>query len=321
MNKRLLILLTALVFTITGCSQQVPARNNSQGTTQSDSKAAALSVKDFADREVVFSTKPEKIVALSNGDVNTVYALGGTLAGRPTSKEISVKEAESAEQIGTTHSIDLEKIALLHPDIVLGNYPLNMKDIASVEGIGSKLLLTSANSVDEIKQQIKLFGQLLDKNDRASELIQDIDHKAETMKKDQPDAKPRVLIVFGAPGTYMAALPNSLSGNIAELAGAANIAADYPNLEKYPQYAQLSTERIIEANPQYVFITGHGDPKEVTAGFLKEMERNSAWNGIDAVVNHRVTVLPADLFGSNPGSRVLEAMDMLHHILNGEGQK
>jgi iron complex transport system substrate-binding protein len=170
--------------------------------------------------------------------------------------------------------------------------------------------------VEEIKQQIELFGRLLHKSSRAEELIQEIDKKLESLKASQAANKPRVLIVYGAPGTYMAALPNSLSGNIAELTGASNIAAGYPSLENYPQYAQLSTERIIEANPQVVFIMGHGNPQEVTAGFLKEMERNSAWNGIDAVVNHHVTVLPSDLFGSNPGTRVIEAMEMMQDILH-----
>lgn len=312
-----LMLLCAAIFTLsTGCASHEASTTASAGSVNpsAESTAMAVHITDFAGRSLAFSAPPVRIAALSNGDLNTVYALGGTLVGRPTSSHVAVPEAESVPQIGTTHSIDLEKLALLQPEVVLGNEPLNSKDIAAVESVGSQMMLTSANSVDDIKRQIELLGVLLDKTAKAQELIQELDARIAQLQSAQPADQPHALIVYGAPGTYMAALPNSISGNIAELVGFTNIAAGYPSLENYPQYAQLSTERIIEANPQYVFIMGHGNPEEVTAGFLTEMERNPAWNSIDAVVNNRVTVLPSDLFGSNPGARVMEALDTLQAI-------
>lgn len=91
--------------------------------------------------------------------------------------------------MGSTHGIDLEKIALLSPDVVLGNHPLNTKDIPGVEGIGSKMVLTSANSIDDIKKQIGLFGQLLQKEDKAKELTQAIDQKLQELKTIQVQLK------------------------------------------------------------------------------------------------------------------------------------
>ena len=32
-------------------------------------------------------------------------------------------------------------------------------------------------------------------------------------------------------------------------------------MKEYPQYAQLSVERIIEANPDVIYLITHGDPK------------------------------------------------------------
>jgi len=112
---------------------------------------------------------------------------------------------------------------------------------------------------------------------------------AETSAK-ATDEKVRVLLIYGAPGTYMAALPNSLSGNLLELAGGENIASDYPAIEKYPQYAQLNTERIVEANPEYIFLMTHANPDAVKDGFTKEMAQNPAWNNIDAVKNEHIEI-------------------------------
>ena len=58
------------------------------------------------------------------------------------------------------------------------------------------------------------------------------------------------LIVYGAPGTYLAALDNSLYGDILNTVGGKNIASDLPALDQYPTYASLSAEKIVEGNQQ-----------------------------------------------------------------------
>lgn len=289
-----------------------PGTPNAAGAT---GEKPLMTIRDFADRTIVFSKVPENIVALSNGDMDIVYALGGKLVGRPTSAgPLPVPEAAEVEQIGSTHQVDLEKITLVKPDVVLGNVSLNAKDVPAIEGLGAQMVLTEANSVDDIKKQIALFGDMLQKQEQAKKLIADIDAKLNEAKAQAPDPKPRVLLVYGTPGTNMAALPKSLGGNLLELAGGVNIAADFPGLQSFPQYAQLNVERIMQANPQYILIMTHGDPEAVRASFVKEMEKNAAWNDLDAVRNGRVDVLPSDLFGTNPGTRVTEAIDRLQGI-------
>ncbi|WP_046216108.1 ABC transporter substrate-binding protein [Paenibacillus wulumuqiensis] len=308
-----------LVCTLAGCSQpEAPAVGSSASAAAGVAAVGAVSLTDFAGRTLSLQHTPERIVALSNGDVNIIYALGGTVVGRPTSTgSAPLPAAEKVQTIGSTHEIDLEKIAFLQPDVVLGNAPLNEKDIPMVESIGAQMVLSSANSVEDIQRQITLFGQMLQREDKARQLNETLKKHIQQLSASAKTAAhpPRVLLVYGAPGTYMAALPNSLSGNILELAGGTNIAADLPGLQNYPQYAQLNTERIVEADPDYVFIMTHGSGEEVKAGFLKEMQENQAWSSVSAVKNNRVDVLPSDLFGTNPGTRVDEALDLMHGLL------
>ncbi|OBZ08652.1 ABC transporter substrate-binding protein [Bacillus sp. FJAT-26390] len=317
MNKGLLLCCAALLLTAVGCSGQTSRTNEF-----SDPPPARIQVKDFAGRMITFDKVPDHIVALSNGETDIVYALGGELVGRPASTSSSLPAAaEKVEQIGSAHEVDLEKITLLRADVVLGNNPMNTKDVPVLEGVGSKVILTSANSVNEIKAQITLFGQLLQKEARAQELNQTIDDKLKQFHAAANQEKPKALLVYGAPGTYMAALPNSLSGNILELAGGTNIASNYPSLQSYPQYAQLNSERIVEANPSLILIMTHGNPEEVKKGFLKEMQQNPAWSSLDAVKQNKVEVLPSDLFGSNPGTRIIESLEWLHDMLETAAQR
>ncbi|WP_025681765.1 ABC transporter substrate-binding protein [Paenibacillus massiliensis] len=309
-----------LLFALSGCATGAEdahlSASGAGSSPPSSNTAASYSITDFAGRSITFNQVPERIAALSSGDMDVIYALGGQLVGRPAVEGGPVPEAaEQVEQIGTTHELDLEKIAYVKPDVVLGNAALNAKDTATVESLGSRMVLTSANSVADIKQQIELFGNMLHKEAEATKLIETLNGKLATLSQQVPANKPRVLMVYGAPGTYMAALPNSLSGDLLSLAGGANIAADFPQLENYPQYAQLNTERIIEADPEFVLIITHGNPEAVKSGFLKEMQVNAAWNRMSAIQSGRVEVLPSDLFGTNPGTRVTEALDVLGSIL------
>ncbi|MDM5299885.1 ABC transporter substrate-binding protein [Bacillus pumilus] len=296
----------ALMLFLGGCSQSA--------TVDKESKQGALNVKDFAGRTLSFHESPQRIVALSTGEMSIIYALGGEVVGRPSAQlPDSLQKAESIQVIGTTHQYDVELITSLRPDVVLGNEQLNSKDISTIEGIGSQLLLTSANSVKDIQHQITLFGEMLGKQQKAKALNDQINQRQKQVH--HPKGKVRTLVVYGAPGTYMAALPNSLSGNLLDIAGGVNIAEDEPALEAFPQYAQINAEKVIEADPDLILLMTHSNPEDVKAGFMSEMKQNAAWHDVSAVRNGHVHILPSDLFGTNPGADVIKAIDVLEKKL------
>lgn len=295
-----------LMLLLSGCSQAAPVeKRTGQG---------ALKVKDFAGRTLSFDEPPKRIVSLSTGDMSIIYALGSEVVGRPTTDlPDNLQKATSVQTIGTTHQYDLELITSLRPDVVLGNEQLNSKDTSTIEGIGSQLLLTSANSVKDIQRQISLLGDLLGKQKEAKALNDRINQRKKQV--NQPKKKVKTLVVYGAPGTYMAALPHSLSGDLLDIAGGANIAENEPALEKFPQYAQINAEKVIEADPDLILLMTHSNPEDVKAGFMNEMKQNAAWHDVSAVKNGHVEILPSDLFGTNPGAEVMRAIDELEKKL------
>lgn len=301
-----------LTFALFGCSN---AKSIEDSTSSHSLGESSFSITDFSDRLITFNQEPKNIVALGNGEIDIIYELGGEVIGRPTTNgPPPLKDVTDIKEVGSTHGIDLEIITFLKPDVVLGNDPMNLKDIPSIENIGAQMILTRANSIEDIKQQVLLFGEMLQKEERSKEIIHIIDEKVTDIKANQQDEKKRVLLIYGAPGSNMIALPNSLSGNILELAGGINIASDYPKLDAYPQYAQLNAEEIVKSNPQIILFMGHGNPDKVKDSFIKEMKQNAGWSKLDAVKNNRFEILPPDLFGTNPGTRVVEALDYLDEL-------
>nr|WP_255428528.1 hypothetical protein [Sporosarcina sp. resist] len=55
--------------------------------------------------------------------------------------------------------------------------------------------------------------------------------------------------------------------------------------------------------------------KGLKAAFESEMEKNAAWKNLDAVKNGNVFILPSHLFGSNPGTKVVEALEVMKENL------
>ncbi|MDD1367212.1 ABC transporter substrate-binding protein, partial [Bacillus sp. MHSD17] len=276
--------------------------------TKTEKGKEKIEVTDLSGRKVTFDKVPETFATLSMGDMNIIHALGGKIVGRPDAKITLPEDIKKVQVIGNAHQPNFEQIASLKPDVLIANNGFQ-KNVPTVEDQGTKVMISSANSIQDIQKNIELYGTIMKEEDKAKELNQKINDQIKTYEK-KSDVK--ALLVYGAPGTYLAALPTSLSGDILDKTGGKNIAADFPEMKEYPQYAQLSVERIIEANPDVIYLITHGDPNSVKKAFEGEMMKNEAWKNLDAVNQSRVVILPPDLFGSNPGTKVTEAMDFMY---------
>ncbi|CAM4334986.1 ABC transporter substrate-binding protein [Listeria ivanovii] len=315
-NIVVLSVVTALLLASCGNDTTTTSKNE---TAEKEKKAqTVLELTDMSGREVSFDKNPERIIALTNADMNIIYALGGTVVGRQTTDASGVPDgAKSATEVGNTHDLNLEKIASLGADAIVASSEQNLKDVPAMEGVGPKVVLTGANSIAEIKKQTAILGELLNKEDKAKELQADIDKKVTKIKEQQKKKNVRALLVLGAPGSNYVALPSSLSGDVLEVAGGDNVAKDFRGVENFPQYASMNVEKIVAADPEVIFLMIHGgDEKETEAALKKEMKQNDAWNSTSAVKNDHIVVLPAELFGTNPGVEIDEALDYMADEIN-----
>jgi len=257
--------------------------------------------------------KPKRIVTLSSADTEMIYALGGAVVGRPTALgAVNPPAAASAVEVGSTHGILFEKLASVKPDLVIASPALKSQQ-ATIEKLGAQMLFNSQNTFEDIKASVRLYGKLLGKESKAEEITAGMDKSVGSLKK--PASKPKTLIVYGAPGSFVVALPTSYPGSFLELAGGENVASKFPKMDTMPQYAELSMERIVASNPELILLITHGDAAEVKAGFKKQFEGNAAWKSLPAVKNDRFEVLPQDLFAANPGIRAPKAIETINNLL------
>lgn len=312
MKKYTFILFSfVLLVALTACDN---GTKEASGSENKSVEGIAIKVTDASGQNLSFDKVPDSIPTLSSGDLDILLSLGANVTGRPTVSGEVAKELETIAEIGNPHQPNFEKIAEIHPSVLIAGMSFK-QHAANIEKQGTKVIFTEANSIDDIQNSIRLYGTLLQKETEAEKVNQRISKRVEGMKEEV--ASPvKALLVYGAPGTYLAALPNSLSGDLLEKAGGENIAADFPKEDSYPQYASLSVEKMIERNPQVVMLITHGDPNAVKDAFEKEMKKNAAWKNLDAVKNGNVVVLPSNLFGTNPGTKVVEALEVMKESLS-----
>ncbi|KOS68993.1 hypothetical protein AEA09_10855 [Lysinibacillus contaminans] len=319
MKKFKFLLVGALALSLAACGEESKTDDANASTEQVEIEqkeqakvetVGALTLVDDLGNKIEFEATPGSVATLNPGMMDILLELGANVTGRPTITSDMDAEVEAIQEIGNPHEPSFEQIAALNAEMLIVP-PSFQRFAATVEATGTKIIYSNMNSVDDIKTTIEKYGVLFNNTATAEKLVAQIDSKiAESATESTLDA----LIVYGAPGTYLAALENSLYGDILNKAGGKNIAADLPATDKYPTYANLSVEKIVERNPKVIMLITHANPASVKEGFEKQMKENAAWKNLDAVKNNQIIILPADLF-DNPGTQVVEAIDYMRGVL------
>ena len=140
---------------------QCKGRRKSSGNKTEKGKEK-IEVTDLSGRKVIFDKVPESFATLSMGDMNIIHALGGKIVGRPDAKITLPEDIKKVQVIGNAHQPNFEQIASLKPDVLIANNGFQ-KNVPTVEGQGTKVMISSTNSVQDILKNIELYGTIMKK--------------------------------------------------------------------------------------------------------------------------------------------------------------
>ncbi|UUZ83925.1 ABC transporter substrate-binding protein [Paenibacillus sp. P26] len=253
-----------------------------------------MTFKDMADREIVLQKKPERIVILANETLSLFYQLGGRAVGRASSPGIPVSDAEKeAVDVGQITNVSLEKIVSLKPDLVIGQYYFNpeLKDtLASAQIPFAPLKITSYEDVMRIG---RLYGQILGKETEAEKALKETDARVQAVVGRAPDHPVTFAQVTIMPMGVYITKDGSTTTDIARRLKLKNAAEGMASGE-WPDYAPYSLEKLVEADPDYLFIAVHGSEEFGRKKLKEDLESNPAWASIRAVKENRLVFLPSE---------------------------
>lgn len=281
-------------------------------------------VTDGASRQVTIPVRPQRVIALNSSNIDLYYGAGGQVIARPsrvTMSEAVMEKIEGLPVIGESGSPSIEKLVALKPDLVVGlNMSFHQLLAQPLEEAGIPLLLISPGNYENIIELLEFYGQLSGKPEKARETINGLERKrAGALEKKDGNSR-RALLLFGTPGSYSMAMPESFSGGLLELLGSENVAAGHTEVAQKAPYITMNMEFVVKSDPDIILLITHGGYSDNNK-MRKTLEKNSAWQQLKAVKAGEVYVLPYHLFGINPGTQTGEAIEYLASVLYGTGTK
>lgn len=299
-NKRWTALITALMLLtimLTGCM------GNETG--------GSLTVTDMTGREVSLPEAAERIVALSAADCEIIYALGqgDKVIGRGEYCDYPA-EVLDVESMQSGEETNIEQIIALQPDLVLMSAMAQTKEqVTQLENAGIPVVLSQANSIEEVYQSISLIGTCLGAADNAQTLVDGMKQNFTDLQAGLPESGGSIYfevspLEYGlwtaGTGTFMD-----------EIAFILNLENSFSDVEGW---TEISQEQVIDRSPDYIVtITmyfGEGEPPET------EIMGRAGWENISAVKEGSVFLMNSDVL-SRPGPRLADAAKELRDLIYG----
>lgn len=237
------------------------------------------------EREVILEKRPEKIVVLSPEMLKMIYDLGGEAVGRMSTSAIPIpEEAQDLPELGTVNQINTEQLVALSPDLVIGspNFHANLEGIMESSNIPFALL--QMRSFDDVKEVALLIGEILDKEDIASQKIKEAEEEISNLQNKLPqDDHPSVVVLNVTAKSVSVQRANTTAIEIGDLLHVENIGKDMQANPDSQTSAPYSLETIVEKQPDYVLLTIHGSVDAGKEKIKEDLEANPAWNSLKAV--------------------------------------
>ncbi|MFE7516984.1 ABC transporter substrate-binding protein [Streptomyces sp. NPDC057540] len=223
---------------------------------------------------------PKRVVVLDVGELDNVVSLGIKPVGyAPSEGDEGIpgylaKDAGTPKSVGTINNLNLEAIANLQPDLILGSQLRAADKYDELSKIAPTVF--SIRPGFTWKENYLLNAAALDRTAEARTKLTAYETKAKKLGEDIGPDKPTVSMVRYLPGKIRLYAKASFIGTILEDTGLPR-----PKNQQIDELAaEVSPERIDEADADWIFTGVYGDAK---ATKKDSAQANPLWKNLKAV--------------------------------------
>jgi len=157
-------------------------------------------------------------------------------------------------------------------------------------------------SLDDTYNDLRNLGRIFDVQDRANQLIAEMQQQVAAIQQDLPTEKPRVFLYDSGEDRAMTSGRLGMPQALIDAAGGRNILDDVE-----ASWTRVNWETVVERNPQVIVIVDYSEiSAEQKQQFLLD---NKALQSVDAIRNQRFIVIP--YVQATPGIDNVEAVQTL----------
>lgn len=302
MRKFLMLLLIPAVLLLSACSADL------------DKGEVFFSFTDSLGRTVkVYSYEKTAVIS---GSLAEIWQLAGGVLYGVTDDAYEYPNLELSEDIknyGSVKNPSVEKMIADGVDFVIlsGTIANHIKLEETLTSSGVTAAYFDVEDFEQYLSVLKTCTEITGRTDLYKKNGEDIRIKVEaeiSEAKDKPS--PEILLMRAYSTGIKVKGSDSMTGGMLKDIGCVNIADSESSLLE-----ELSLEAIVRADPDFIFITTMGDSEAGIALYESELASNPAWQGLSAVKNGNVHILPQELYHYKPNVRWGEAYEGLLEIL------
>ncbi|CAM3419431.1 ABC transporter substrate-binding protein [Stackebrandtia soli] len=292
---RLAVAASVALIALSGCG-------GGEKPADASDEAATRTIEDSTGTEVTVPTKPERVVALSEQDLDAALALGvtpvGTINGRGQTgpSEYLGDATEGIEIVGDVGKPTVDKILELEPDLVLFGAAMDEEQLAQMRELVPATVVTYGVE-DDWKTAFANTADALNLADEATQWLTDYDTKvAEVSGTFGDNAGATVSIVRWNPDGPGIMLHEAFASLVIQDLGLVR-----PENQQEPGFAHtepLSLENLKRIDADWLFV---GTLVPGSEEKLAEAKENPAFAELDSVKNDRFIEVDGTLWTSRGG--------------------
>ncbi len=313
----LFMLMLCLILPAAGCS----GAGTGGDYDSLEESTGTVAVTDDLGRTVEVPYKPERTAVLIGSFADVWQLAGGevTAAANDAWTSFDLGLSDDVVDLGATTDLSLELLFDTDPELVIAstNTQIDLDWMEILEDAGIPVIYFDVNSFDDYLNMLYICTQITGCSGLYEENGLKVQERIEAAIAKSTEAlaggrDPWRVLYLRATAVSVKAKGSSdnVLGEMLRDLGCVNIADGSVYLD------DLSMERIIIDDPDYIFIVEQGQDTDAIEAELDEMTKsNPAWSGLTAVLEDRVYYMDGSLYNLKPNSRWGDAYEQLEEIL------
>lgn len=309
------------VFALFACGNDETV-NNQKNETNQETSEYPKTLTDGRGEKVTIKEKPSSIVSTTLAIDEYLLPLAeeeriAAVTKMSTDSGIS-NVSDLTDGIDTKiESVTSELVLSLQPDLVLIPSYVDPEVLKQIDSAGiTTYQLKDDSSISGVLDGLKEVGAIVGEENKAEEIIADVRKRmSDLQKKAEAETEKKRVIYWTQQNSSVT--ENTTIGEIITLAGGINAITEAGITgEEYPDYPNLSKEKLVELNPD-VIITSDWQYNGSKATFVEEWKKDPALKNLKAFKNDEVHVIDSANL-TTASHFVIEGAEDIYQVLYGE---
>lgn len=326
-RNRIYLVTFVLVTALCGCGAKQPTEVPAEvGNVENSgsSVTGAVTFTDDLNRQVTVEN-PQRVAALLGSFADVWVLAGGTVCASADDAwdDFELDMPADAINLGQTKELSLEKLFEAEPDFVIAstNTRRDMEWLEILEDSGIPTAYFDVADFEDYLRMLKICTDITGRTDlydtnglQVQKQIEEIVARSAERIAAGEEA-PKVLSLRASAASIRAKnSEGNVLGEMLKRLGCINIADNDETLLE-----NLSLERILEADPDYIFFVQLGDNTQaVEENIHSFIDEQPVWGTLTAVKEGRVYYMDKRLYNLKPNARWAESYEGLEKILTNE---